>query len=417
VRKRAAVATGPELWAETPAGAEPLPGGLEGWLAAAEPRLISLRRYLHAHPELSGREFATSEFVAETLRQAGLEPRILPKGTGVICDVGSGERCVALRADLDALPLPDTKDVPYRSSVENVCHACGHDVHTSVLLGAGQALAQLDADGMLPGRVRLLFQPSEERAPFGAPDIIAAGGLEGVESIYAMHCSPRHQVGVIAVRSGALTAATDLVEIRFSGKGGHTARPHLAGDVVHALSRVVTEVPLMLSRRVDPCAAVTMVFGAVHAGEAANTIPMSGLARATVRVLSREPWLRLPGLVTELVHDVVAGTGVHVEVDYVTGTPPVINDRNATGIVAEAAATVVGRKGVEEADVSMGGEDFAFYTEQVPGAMIRLGVGVPNAAEQLDIHQSNFDVDERAIGLGVRVFVRTALEALAVDAF
>jgi len=405
------------LWAPAPTGADPLPGQLDRWLAARGAELVALRRHIHSHPELSGREFDTAALIARELSLAGLTPRLLPKGNGVLCDVGSGEKAVALRADLDALPLPDTKDVPYRSTVENVCHACGHDVHTTVLLGTGLALAQLDARGDLPGRVRLIFQPSEEQFPSGATEVISLGGLKDVDAIFAMHCFPQLPVGLVGVRSGPLTAASDVVEVRLTGRGGHTARPHLTADLVNALGRVVCDVPALLNRRMDPRSGTTMVFGAVRAGEAANTIPMEGHARGTVRVLSRDAWRELPDIVPQLIRDAVAGTGVTAHVNYVRGVPPVVNDRMATAVVASAAAAALGPERVVEAEVSMGGEDFSFYVEQVPGAMIRLGVGVPGATEKVDIHQSSFDVDERAIGHGVRVFVHTALAALSTSSF
>ncbi|MGE5828697.1 MAG: amidohydrolase, partial [Micromonosporaceae bacterium] len=159
-------------------GTDPLTGQLDRWLAKRGAELVALRRHIHAHPELSGQEFETTALIAGQLKAAGLRPRLLPKRNGLVCDIGQGERTVALRADLDALPLPDVKDVPYRSTVDNVCHACGHDVHTSVLLGAGLALSELDGHGELPGRVRLIFQPSEEHLPSGAPEVIGAGGLK-----------------------------------------------------------------------------------------------------------------------------------------------------------------------------------------------------------------------------------------------
>lgn len=378
---------------------------------------MAVRRHIHAHPELSGQEFATAALVARELTLAGLKPRLMSRGNGVICDVGTGDRVIALRADLDALPLPDTKDVPYRSTVAGVCHACGHDVHTTILLGAGLALAQLDAKGELPGRVRLIFQPAEEHFPSGAPEVIAEGGLKDVAAIFALHCFPQLPVGLVGVRSGPLTAATDVVNVRLTGRGGHTARPHLTADLVYALGRVVVDVPALLSRRMDPRSAVSLVFGAVRAGEAANTIPVEGHARGTIRVLSRDAWRVLPELVPQLVRDAVAGTGIQAHVDYLRGVPPVVNDRVATAIMAGAAAAALGPDRVVEAEVSMGGEDFAFYVDQVPGTMMRLGVGVPGATEKVDIHQSSFDIDERAIGHGVRVFVHTALAAASAGSF
>ncbi len=393
-----------------------LPAQLDSWLCEQEPRLVRTRRYIHAHPELSGHEFETATLVAGELAAAGLSPRFLPRGNGVICDIpgnSNNDRVIALRADIDALPLPDIKDVPYRSTVDGACHACGHDVHTTVLLGAGRALVRLAERGELAGRVRLLFQPSEEMFPSGAPQVIAAGGLKDVTSIFALHCAPQLPVGQVGVRSGPLTAAADMVTVTLRGKGGHTARPHLTADLVHAMGRVIVDVPALLDRRVDPRAGVSMVWGSARAGEAANAIPIEGVLKGTVRVLDRDAWLDVPVLVESLVRDVISGTGAEVTVDYIRGVPPVVNDRLATAIVANAAGTAVGPEQVVEAELSMGGEDFSFYLEQVPGAMIRLGVGAPDQLVPYDLHQSAFDVDERAIGCGVRVMTHTALAALA----
>ncbi|MEV7227926.1 MULTISPECIES: amidohydrolase [Polymorphospora] len=404
-------------WPETPPGADALPGQLDRWLASRGAELVSVRRHIHAHPELSHQEFETAALIARELAVAGLNPRLLPKGNGVICDVGEGDRVIALRADLDALPLPDTKDVPYRSTVDGVAHACGHDVHTTVLLGVGLALAQLADRDELPGRVRLLFQPAEEVIPSGAPEVIAAGGLNDVAAIYALHCAPQLAAGLVGVRSGPLTAAADTVEVRLTGRGGHTARPHLTADLIHALGRVIVDVPALLDRRIDARAGVSMVWGRVHAGEAYNAIPGEGSIKGTVRILNREAWREAPELISQLVKDVVAGTGAEAEVVYTRGVPPVINDRMASAIVAGAAGAALGPDSVVEAEISMGGEDFAFYLDQVPGAMIRLGTGVPGVDSGFDIHQSAFDVDERAIGYGVRVMVHTALAALAAGTF
>jgi amidohydrolase len=400
-------------WPETPPGADPLPGQLDRWLASRGAELVAVRRHIHAHPELSNQEFETAALVARELAVAGLSPRFLPKGNGVICDIGEGDRVIALRADLDALPLMDTKDAPYRSTVDNVAHACGHDVHTTILLGVGLALAQLAERDELRGRVRLLFQPAEEQIPSGAPDVIAAGGLKDVAGIYALHCAPQLPTGLVGVRSGPFTAAADTIEVRLTGRGGHTARPHLTADLVHALGRVIVDVPSLLDRRVDPRAGVSMVWGRVHAGEAYNAIPGEGSVKGTVRVLNRDAWREAPILIKKLVQDVIAGTGANAEVIYTRGVPPVINDRMASATIAGAAGAALGPDRVVEAEISMGGEDFAFYLEQVPGAMIRLGTGIPGADAPLDIHQSGFDVDERCIGYGVRVMVHTALAALS----
>jgi amidohydrolase len=387
---------------------------LDLWLAAHGADLVALRRHIHANPELSGQEFETAELVAERLRAAGLSPRLLSRGNGLLCDIGEGDQVVALRADLDALPLSDVKNVPYRSTREGIAHACGHDVHTTIVLGAGLVLAQLAQNGQLGGRVRLIFQPSEEKTPQGAPEMIAFGALADVSFIYALHCDPRLRVGLLGTRPGPITAAADIVEVELVGPGGHTSRPHLTVDLINALSKVVTEVPALLDRRVDPQAGLVMVFGAIGAGEAANAIPNTGFARATVRVLNRDVWCKLPNLVTQLVHDVLGGTGAKADVRYTRGVPPAINDRMANAVLAGAASTALGADRVVETEVSLGGEDFAFYLDQVPGALARLGVGIPRSEKITDLHQGEFDVDERAIDHGVRVLVHTALTALGM---
>src|ERR1035437_2407729 len=227
------------------------------FLAEHEAELIEFRRDLHAHPELASAEHRTTRRVALRLAAEGLRPVILPKGPGLIVDIGSGagffaERpVVALRADLDALPMTDDKDVAYRSTVPGVCHACGHDVHTTVLLGAGIFLARQAAAGLLPGRVRLVVQPAQE-GDGGSLDVLAAGGIASVGRIFALHCDPRLDAGYLGVRSGPITAACDKIEVRVSGPGGHTARPHLTTDLVYALGKIITEVPAALSRPVDP---------------------------------------------------------------------------------------------------------------------------------------------------------------------
>ena len=410
------VTTGTDLtssWPDTPPGADPLPGQLDRWLASRGAELVAVRRHIHAHPEPSYSEFETAALVARELAVAGLSPRLLPKGNGVLCDIGTGDRAVAFRADLDALPLQDSKDVTYRSTNDGVAHACGHDVHTTVLLGLGWALAQLNERGELPGRVRLIFQPAEEAVPSGAPGVIEAGALKDVSSIYALHCYPQLPAGLVGVRSGPFTAAADTVAVRLTGPGGHTARPHLTVDLVHALGRVILDVPALLERRVDPRAGVSMVWGTVQAGQAYNAIPGEGFVKGTVRILNREAWRSAPELITKLIRDVVAATGAEAEVTYNRGVPPVINDRMASAVIAGAAGAALGADRVVEAEISMGGEDFSFYLEHVPGAMIRLGTGTPGSDVKHDLHQSGFDVDERCIGYGVRVMVHTALAALA----
>jgi amidohydrolase len=373
--------------------------------------LVAFRRDIHAHPELGRNELRTTAAVAGHLVAVGLEPRVLPGGAGLICDIGrSTGPMIALRADLDALPLPDDKDVPYRSTVAGACHACGHDVHTTMVLGAGVQLALRE----LPGRVRLIFQPAEEMTPGGALDVIAAGGLDDVRAIFALHCDPKVEVGRVGVRTGPITGASDMVEVRLSGPGGHTARPHLTADLVYAVARVVSGLPGLLSRRVDPRAGLSLVFGQVWGGSAANAIPQSAGARGTLRTLDQDAWHAAPQLVEELVGALVGPLGAHYEVEYSRGVPPVVNDARATAVITAAAATALGPECVEPTPQSLGGEDFAWYLQRVPGSLARLGVRMTD--NDVDLHAGSFDVDERCLEIGVRLLVQTALDALAAYA-
>ena len=265
-------------------------GRLDGFLSRHLDELTSFRRDLHAHPELARLEARTTAALVSRLELAGLVPKVLPGGTGLWCDIGEGDPAVALRADIDALPLTDEKDVVYRSTVPGVCHACGHDVHATIVLGVGLALAELQREHPLPGRVRLIFEPAEEANPGGALDVLASGAIDGVAQIFALHCDPRLDVGNVGLRAGAITGSSDHVRVRLLGPGGHTARPHLTHDLVYALAKVVTDVPSVLSRRVDPRAGVSLVWGHIDAGEVANVIPSTGWPRAP-----SARWTSLPG--------------------------------------------------------------------------------------------------------------------------
>jgi amidohydrolase len=389
-----------------------LEGELETFLAGHEGELIDFRRDLHAHPEIGYHEHRTTRRVKQRLEAAGLRPAILPKGTGLIVDVGSGtEPVVALRADLDALPIGDEKNVPYRSTVANACHACGHDVHTAILLGTGLFLARTAAAGALPGRVRLIFQPAEE-VPGGALDVLSAGGIASVDRVFALHCDPRLDVGKIGTRTGPITAACDKIQVRVTGPGGHTARPHLTADLVYALGKIITELPAALSRRVDPRSSLSLVWGRVTAGSAANAIPDDGIVEGTVRCLDDEAWHAAPDLLKALIESVASAYGVVAHLSYQRNVPPTVNETVSTAMFEAAADRVLGPDVVTPAPQSLGGEDFAWYLESIPGALARLGTRTPGSADDFDIHQATFDVNERAIGIGVKLMAATALTAM-----
>ena len=350
--------------------------------------------------------------MALRLAAAGLRPVILPKGTGMIVDIGDAPAAplVALRADLDALPLSDEKQVPYRSTVPNVCHACGHDVHTTIVMGAGLFLASLAAQGRWKGRVRLIFQPAEE-VPGGALDVMAAGGIASVDRIFALHCDPRLDAGKVGIRTGPITAACDKITVRVTGPGGHTARPHLTADLVYALGKIVTELPAALSRRVDPRSSLSLVWGRVSAGSAANAIPDDGVVEGTVRCLDDEAWHQAPDLLKALIDSVASAYGVIADLNYQRNVPPTVNEPASTAMLAAAAEQVLGADAVTSTPQSLGGEDFAWYLESVAGSLARLGTRVPGSSQDFDIHQPAFDIDERAIGIGVRLLAAAALTA------
>lgn len=401
----------PPLRTLAPEPANPVARALAATLDELRAELVSIRRDLHAHPELARTEERTTRVVAERLRAAGLTPHLLT-GSGLWCDIGpsvaaSGVRRVALRADLDALPVPDTCGLPWASTHRGVAHACGHDVHTTAVLGAGLALARLAADGGLDVGVRLLFQPAEEVQPGGSIDVINEGGLDGVGEIFSVHCDPKLDVGLVGTRIGPITSASDEVTVTVTGDGGHTSRPHLTGDVVFALGQVITQVPAILGRRLDPRSGVNLTWGAVRAGTVHNAIPSTGTVMGTLRCLDVRAWEQASAVLEQAVVDVLHPLGVEVEVKHQRGVPPVENRAESTGVLEDAAHDVLGPDAVRLTEQSLGGEDFAWYLTKVPGAMARLGTRTPGGHTH-DIHQGDLRVDERAVEAGALLLARTA---------
>lgn len=372
------------------------------------PDLIELRRDIHAFPELSWHEERTTDLVAAWMDKSGISYERLP-GTGLIADIGpSGGPIIALRADLDALPVADMTLDPWRSKNPGVAHACGHDVHVAGLVGAGAALAEAHRRHGLPSRVRLIFQPAEEVMPGGALSLIDQGVLRGVSRVFTLHCDPGLDVGQVGLREGAITGASDHIRIELTGRGGHTSRPHLTEDLVFALGVLITQLPAVLSRRFDPRDGVSLVWGQVDAGLAANVIPSAGSLTGTLRMLDAAAWHQAEHLVRGLIAEIIEPYGVSATVFYTRGVPPVVNDFAATQVFREAVTTAVGAAGVATTPQSLGGEDFAWYVESVPGAMGRLGTRTPDGPTY-DLHQGNLRIDERAIGIAASVLAHAAL--------
>jgi len=365
--------------------------------------LISIRRDLHAHPELSSQETRTTAAIVRRLQVAGLEPKVLNCGTGLVCDVGTGDGPVlALRADIDALAMDDESHASYRSHVEGVAHACGHDVHTAIVLGAGLFFAQNPP----AGRVRLIFEPAEETVPGGAVDVIDEGHLDDVGVIFGLHCDPKKQVGTIGLRTGPVSSASDLVRITLDGPGGHTARPEATVDLVAVTSELALRLPQVLTERVERAdkGPIRLVWGSFISGDAPNVIPAKAVLTGTLRTPDRVVWEALRRLLTESLELILGEAGVRWDLYYRHGVPPVDNHVEPTAMWADAIADEMGQSAVVPTEQSWGGDSFAWYTDRVPGCYGRLGVHNGDG-ETLDLHASTFDIDERAIEVGVRAMV------------
>lgn len=373
-------------------------------------QLIDFRRELHRNPELSFAEHQTTQRILATLRAAGLSPQKMAD-TGAFVDIGEGPIRIAFRADIDALPVIEETDLEYCSLVEGVAHACGHDIHTTVMLGVALSLGKLNEAGLLNGRVRVIFQPAEEKLPGGALSVIEQGLLDEVPRVLALHCDPRIDAGHIGTRIGAITSASDTIRIEVNGHGGHTSRPHLTEDIVFAMSQIATQVPAVLGRKVDVRSAVSVVWGQIHAGSAPNAIPATGYLAGTMRCLDGDIWYEAGELLDNAVRQIAAPYGVEIKLQHTRGVPPVVNAPAETALIEDAARREFGADAIELTPQSMGGEDFAWMTQKVPGAMLRLGTRTPGG-KTYDLHRGDYMPDESCIGIGVRIMTAAAMQAV-----
>lgn len=371
------------------------------------PSMVSLRREIHANPEVGWTEHRTTRLVAEHLRDAGITTRVRPAGTGLVADVGEGEPMVAFRADLDALPIQEESSAPYRSAVEGVMHACGHDVHTAVGVGTALAVAQL---GSIGGTVRFIFQPAEEQIPGGAVTLVEEGVHERLSAIIAFHVDPSLEPGRVGLRTGGITGASDRFVITLRGPGGHTSRPHQTVDLGYIAGRVLSQLPLLIRHGIDPRQTVLVVFGRISGGSAENVIPTSIELGGTMRLFDMELWRMMPKVLEQVVNDLATPLGAQVEITYSRGSPPVVNNAAITGAVAEVARRALGADQVTSTHQSLGSEDFAWYLDTVPGALIRLGSALPDRV--VDLHSATFDVDETCIKTGIHVGAAALIELL-----
>ena len=372
-------------------------------------KLTAWRRHIHTNAELSYEEKETTDYIADELESLGFEVKRFEFGTGLTCDIPAADGAeardvVALRADIDALPMEETTGLEFASSTEGVSHSCGHDGHTAMLLGAATLLAKNPP----PRPIRLIFQPAEEQMPGGALDCVKEGAVEGVDRIIALHCDPHRVVGDVGVHAGAITSSNAKLEVELTASGGHTARPHETGDIVYALSTIATGVTQVVDRRIDPRSGTVLTWGSIQAGgSAANVIPSNGKLVGTVRSASRDTWAYLPDIVPDAIKTIAQPYGVEVDVTYTQGVPPVVNDEACAQLAATAVSDILGDEGVGEATQSSGGEDFGWYTEEIPGIYLRLGVW-DGESDETDLHHPSFQMDERALVIGAAVFDRFA---------
>nr|WP_199329242.1 M20 family metallopeptidase [Coleofasciculus sp. FACHB-1120] len=365
------------------------------------PRLIEIRRHIHAHPELSGQEYQTAAYVAGVLSSCGLHVQEAVGKTGVIGELkgqGIDERLLAIRTDMDALPIVERTSLEYASRLPGIMHACGHDVHTTVGLGTVMVLSQLG--DTLPGNVRFVFQPAEEIAQ-GAGWMVADGAMENVSAIMSVHVFPSIPAGSVGIRYGALTAAADDLEIIIKGESGHGARPHEAVDAIWIAAQAIASLQQAISRTQNPLRPVVLTIGKIEGGRAPNVIADHVRLLGTVRSLHPETHASLPQWIEQIVCNICKTYGATCEVNYRRGVPSVQNDSALTQLVETAAKEAWGSDRVQILlEPSLGAEDFSMYLEHAPGTMFRLGVGYPDR-KNYPLHHPQFEVDESAIITGV----------------
>ena len=383
--------------------------GLDRSVIQLEPEIVSVRHHLHAFPELSGNEHESTAFIAERLTAAGIPYELGPDGRGIITEIlgrpGEDSQVVALRADIDALPIAEENDVPYRSQNAGVMHACGHDAHTAILLGA---LRALKSAGPRPTGWRGIFQPSEE-VGHGAREMVGQGALEGVSAIVALHVDPTMAAGELGLTVGPQTAFCQDFEVEVCGRGGHGARPHNTIDPIAMAAHLVSLIYQAVPRKSDARDPLVVTIGQITGGHAANVIPDKVALKGTIRALDPAVLGNARDLIDRLCRSSAEAFGGEVRIVFDAQLPGVVNDPRITAICIEAARGLVGADNIQiHGRPSMGAEDFADYLAVVPGCMIRLGVG-RKGKKTTPLHTSTFDIDESALLVGARLMTRVLL--------
>lgn len=376
--------------------------------------IVERRRQLHRYPELMYEEVRTSQLVRDTLDELGVSYRSPIAETGVLATIGNGNgRCVALRADMDALPIHEETDVPFRSEVDGKMHACGHDCHTAMLLGAARLLKEHESD--ILGTVKLLFQPAEEGGA-GGQRMRDEGALDdpSVERIFGLHVWPQLPTGSIGACEGVFLAASSFFEMSVRGVGGHAAMPHFAVDPVTTSAKLIIELQTIVSRETDPLDSAVISVTAIHGGEACNVIPDAVRMKGTIRALTMDNLRHLQTRVQEVATHIAAANNCTFEIQFPGNDyPPTINDGATWNMAKQIGSDLLGEPNVNEIPPVMGGEDFAFYTEQVPGCFVGLGVRNEEQEAIYSVHHPKFKADEDALPLGTAMHVAFAFRSLA----
>jgi len=387
---------------------------------AAHEQMRSMRRALHRNPELSFQEYETSKFIQARLTELNIPFQVMAE-TGVVAHIGAGDRCVALRADIDALPIHEESGVEYTSTKPGVMHACGHDAHTAMLLGAAQILKEREtAQGAssLGGVIKLIFQPGEEMSPGGASIMIREGVLQNPrpEAIFGQHVNPDATCGTAAFVGGMMLASTDELYWKLHGKSGHAAQPHNATDPVLMAAHLITQLQTLIARRLNPFAPGVLSICSIHGGHATNVIPdvveLSGTLRSMNQAWREEALRAIEAHSLELAASPLYGGG-RCELSIVRGYPPLINNDETTAFARTAAQHLIGATNVEDFEPKMWGEDFAYYTHEIPGTFWMLGIRPPHLEATPGLHNSKFIVDENALPIGAALLVNAALTRLA----
>lgn len=364
--------------------------------------IINIRHELHRHPEPAFKENWTHDFIEKQLKDLGCKPKTLNK-TGLITDVGKGKKRIALRADMDALPIEEQNSLPYKSQNKGYMHACGHDTHMSMLLGAAKLLSETEN----PPPVRFIFQPSEEKIPGGAKGMIEEGALKGVSEIYAIHIEPESEIGTLILKSGVMLASADEMGITIKGRGAHAAEPHKAVDPIYASALFINQTQSLVSRKADPKSPFVISVCTINGGTAFNIIPDEVRMKGTVRTIKKELWQKAPEWIGNILKGLNISSGIDYELIYQRGYPILKNDPRKTEKVMKIAKNIFKNIELMESPI-MGGEDFAYYLQEVPGTFVFMGGANKKKGIQSKLHTVNFNIDEDALPLGTALLYSLA---------